>query len=615
MLKRNFSKILSVVLVLIIIAVFSGFVVGEDKVAPEKPMGETPTELLQPEIIYGVNGANKFLNEGKNDGDSDNESDEPEQSNEESNNTEHVQDAVPETEKEDDSGENESLMEYVTDRNSNSKSNSSDEVGGEATGNGEDRIFGSDESASNGDPIVVTDLDNKIITSNEISNDIFGFYAYIENGNEKHSLTINFRNKETSFSGETLSSENDYYNVKLSLGANYITLYLKEGSEIVSYIQYVITYQAEKAGSGNNEVGNNPPSVETNLDGFNGTLENRYFTFVVTARTGNGDVIYSDHISVTLDGLSITNPTGSTSFEYVLNFGYGEEHIVTVLAWDDDGNSTYKEYTVKFRNIADGESIGTATIVVDATTAGYGIIGSIECEILQGETAAETLVKALAEMGLSVSYSGTETIGFYVKAIGGINSVGEVPAELWELIQRDGITVTSPSNGDSLGERDYTAGSGWMYSINGALYPGKGMSEYNLSDGDVLYLRFTIAYGKDIGGSGNGGNGALESYCGVWIDGGYYELEHDYVETERQEPTALENGYVVYECSLCKKTHTETLPATGEHEHEYYETERVEPTETADGYIVYTCECGDTYAEPLYYNFDEDQNKEDEGAT
>ena len=51
---------------------------------------------------------------------------------------------------------------------------------------------------------------------------------------------------------------------------------------------------------------------------------------------------------------------------------------------------------------------------------------------------------------------------------------------------------------------DFTANSGWMYSINGTLFPGKGLSAYNLSDGDVLYIRYTVAEGKDIGGSGGG---------------------------------------------------------------------------------------------------------------
>ena len=66
-----------------------------------------------------------------------------------------------------------------------------------------------------------------------------------------------------------------------------------------------------------------------------------------------------------------------------------------------------------------------------------------------------------------------------------------------------------------------------MYSVGGNTYAGKGLSGYYLTDGDTLYLRFTLAYGKDIGGySSTGGSyGLLPSYCGKWLNGTYIE-EH-----------------------------------------------------------------------------------------
>ena len=41
------------------------------------------------------------------------------------------------------------------------------------------------------------------------------------------------------------------------------------------------------------------------------------------------------------------------------------------------------------------------------------------------------------------------------------------------------------------------------------------------------YFRFTLSYGKDIGGydSTGGGYGSLSSYCGLWINGGYQAPE------------------------------------------------------------------------------------------
>jgi hypothetical protein len=42
--------------------------------------------------------------------------------------------------------------------------------------------------------------------------------------------------------------------------------------------------------------------------------------------------------------------------------------------------------------------------------------------------------------------------------------------------------------------------SGWMYKVNG-WYPNYGSSQYALSDGDVIELRYTCDLGTDVGGS------------------------------------------------------------------------------------------------------------------
>ena len=68
----------------------------------------------------------------------------------------------------------------------------------------------------------------------------------------------------------------------------------------------------------------------------------------------------------------------------------------------------------------------------------------------------------------------------------------QVPERLWTLIQRDGISLTGAPGRDSLGQHDYTWGAGWMYDVNG-YYPGKGLSEWMLGDGDVLTLPITPA--------------------------------------------------------------------------------------------------------------------------
>ena len=87
---------------------------------------------------------------------------------------------------------------------------------------------------------------------------------------------------------------------------------------------------------------------------------------------------------------------------------------------------------------------------------------------------------------------------------------GTALASFWRCIYRNGIELSDP--GDGLGEYSYTMASGWLYSVGGStFYPGNGMSDYYLKDGDVLTIRFTLAYGWDVGGSSD--RGGSVGYC------------------------------------------------------------------------------------------------------
>ena len=226
-----------------------------------------------------------------------------------------------------------------------------------------------------------------------------------------------------------------------------------------------------------------------------------------------------------------------------------------------------KIYTINYHTVSEGDYLGTVQIVLDATTVGLGIIDSATYEIVQGDTAAGVVIRFLEEYGYEPVYSGSAKVGFYLRSIsrGDLCYGAKVPDQLWNMILKDRIQLSGHSDRDSLGEYDYTMGSGWMYSINGSVYPGRGLSEYKLSKNTTIYLRFTLAYGKDIGGfdATGQGIGSLSSYCGVWINGGFTPLDHNYVETERGEPTDTETGYIHYRCSKCGEEKDEVIPAFG----------------------------------------------------
>lgn len=455
---------------------------------------------------------------------------------------------------------------------------------------------------------IVTDLTNGMFNYEQLEDDILPFYAYIVNGKSDMYLRAKLRNTQTPANGQFLTAQGRNFEAKLARQEdNYITLYVKQGSKTVLEVTYTIRYEAQKADANKPQVGDSPPVVQTNLDGFTGTLTNRNFTLTVDAKTTTGQRIFADNIFVTLDGQPVSGPTGSQVFEYALYFenptvGDSQTHEITVLAWDNAGNSTFVRYEVTYSFVDTGGTVGTAYILLDATTVGLDpdtLGGTYVWKIRQNVPASYAVLEMLEEFGYDVEYANSPDDGFYLRRIsrGGMMDYAQIPDALWQKIQKDGLGLTGQSSADSLGEFDYTNGSGWMYSLNGTLYAGKGLSGYYLSDGDTLYIRFTLAYGKDIGGY-NDGYGTLSTYCGKWLNGTYFD-EHQWgEESVVQEPTCMEPGVLARTCAVCGDQQvTGSVPALG---HDFVETDRQEPTQTEEGWIDYTCtRCGATKRETL----------------
>lgn len=449
---------------------------------------------------------------------------------------------------------------------------------------------------------IVTDLSNCTITYDQLENDTLPFYAYIING-DKMTLKVKLQNSATPQNGHYLTGEGKNYTAKLQRGeVNRFTLYVKDGRDTVHEVTYLVRYMAQKADADHPTIGEHPPTIHTNLEGVT-ELSNRNFTLTVQSRDYHGKSIVSSNMEVRMDGQRISNPTGGPVYEYELYFpdptvGDVTQHHITITAWDNEGNSTYVAYDITYHFIDSGEVIGTATIILDATTVGLDIMEEpFTYKVKQGEPASYAILAMLEEYGYEVEYSGTPDIGFYIRRIGrgGMMDYYTIPDNLWSKIQADGLTLTGQYFNDSLGEFDFTQGSGWVYSIGGETYAGKGLSNYYLSGGDTLYLRFTLAYGKDVGGfvdEDGSSYGTLKSYCGKWLNGQYIpqHLWGDEVHTDA--PTCTQDGQTYQICTVCgEKFVQETTPALG---HQFEEIERVEPADGADGKIVYRCHrCGE----------------------
>lgn len=463
---------------------------------------------------------------------------------------------------------------------------------------------GEKPDASPTEPHIVTNLESRAWTPAELQDDTLHFYAYAA-GQGALSLRVYWKETtSTANNGTRMTPENGQdYALPMRLNTEYqITVYLyQDGKQYGQAAVFYVSYRAALADEASPVVGAYPPTITTNRDGITEPVSQQRFTLVVSARTnenapeGNRP-IYENHLKVWLDGELLTQPTGSavSGYEYVLNLyppqtGDTRVYTVKILAWDEWGNSRLRTLEIVYETVSDGDLIGYATIRVDATTLGLGIMDEGVYEIRQGETAAQSVLCFLEECGYeNVEYNGTakKNGGFYLLRIyrGDLLHGAQIDERLWTLVLRDGISLTGTPDRDSLGEHDYTWGAGWMFDVDG-YYPGKGLSEWSLEDGDVLTLRFTLAWGKDINGYGNSGGqyGALSSYCGIWRDGSYTPMEHAYQETERVEPTEAEDGYVILTCSKCGETTRELLPCpTPEPDESAEPIEPVEPDEPID---------------------------------
>lgn len=344
--------------------------------------------------------------------------------------------------------------------------------------------------------------------------------------------------------------------------------------------------------------GQNTIKISTNMVDGQVVINETETNLSVTAwsEDANGKVVSSipangvdTKLIVTLDGeqLSYVSSSGASS-EYIIcpkNPLTGDTNTHSLHVYAEDAFGNYGELTVSLqgqRNQA-GQKKGTATIYVDLSVLGLGIVGSVDYEILVDEPISYAIAKAILGMdtgdtfgsvenplGWNGRYGGTLDDGFYLKSLtpglsadalegSSWNQYGSTEEEilqaiddrfgrgtglatLWRCIYRNGLNKSSGSDG-SFGEFDFSSGSGWVYSIDGSYYPGQSMCEYSLEDGDVLTLRYTLAYGWDIGG-GTSGYGNTAGYCVTAINGSF-DINH------QMEEVVDENGVVTYVCRCC----------------------------------------------------------------
>ena len=241
---------------------------------------------------------------------------------------------------------------------------------------------------------------------------------------------------------------------------------------------------------------------------------NSRLTFDVFAKDASGNKLAASRVSVTLNGKEVgVNWDDSTKTSYTLNFTQPGDNVVVVAV-----NSTKLTYHINYIKVEEGQPVGKAVVSFEAFTLGGGyIVEPVYVDILQGENGAMMLDRLITANSMTYSSTGSLESGFYLSILKGdqlaaIDVTGNsIPAELKEMLTANYFTISKRDNATELGEFDYTYGSGWMVCVNN-VFPNVGFSDIYLSEGDVLRLQFTLAYGSDIGGGYAMGSGGGTSY-------------------------------------------------------------------------------------------------------
>ena len=150
----------------------------------------------------------------------------------------------------------------------------------------------------------------------------------------------------------------------------------------------------------------------------------------------------------------------------------------------------------------------TVTLVVDAENVGAAPMIRETVQVRGDLSIGQLLEQRLAAYGYTTNYKGDPADGSYYLArilkpgiLNGWHISDERRADLFA----SGFDIREPLEDElgSLGEFDFTKGSGWMISINEDYYIGQSMGSRDYRDGDLIHVAFTLDYGRDLGSTMN----------------------------------------------------------------------------------------------------------------
>lgn len=350
------------------------------------------------------------------------------------------------------------------------------------------------------------DIVTTIKDGETVSDPVYSFESYMVQQDKKQEVTV-------LLNGKKLTSSSFKYQATLKEGENIISLSAGSGSSSVTD-EYLVHYEEDASYE--------PPTIKIKGVQDNQVLEKQEVSFTVSATDYKRKAIpYASNqviVSVNQDDVE-PDWSDDTTAHFKLSLEEGDNDIEVSVS--DGKDQTNEQLVVRTKE----KDLGTAVFSVEAGTVGMGtVIPPTEMVVKKNNSASQYVMTLLKENGYSVTATGNVDSNFYLSYIHADNGdfwnggQPHIPTSLKRILmdrnllpdteeirQDDYEEVYAEANYDSIGEKDFTSQSGWMFSVNGQ-YLGVGMSDYEVKPGDTIRVRYTLMLGADINGGGKVGD-------------------------------------------------------------------------------------------------------------
>ena len=245
----------------------------------------------------------------------------------------------------------------------------------------------------------------------------------------------------------------------------------------------------------------NAPDIRVNAEN-NQIVDGLPFILTVNVVDHNGGWLYPEKdYQVYVNGerkeYDSAQP-GDRTYEYRLYLSEGINTIY-IAATDNEQYTASRTLSVTYTPEKNKEL--TVHFVCSAEMVGLGTLIDEEVKVPAGYTIAQVVEERLQAYGYTTSGYGESTNSNYWLsriAKSGITNGWSISEEQRARLEVEGLMVDdSGFFADSLGEKDFTSGSGWMVAVNHRFY-ARSLGDQAVQDRDLVHLVYTLDVGKDV---------------------------------------------------------------------------------------------------------------------